>query len=196
MQISFSRAFPRTVVATLAIGAAACGDNAMPTKPNIGSPTSLRADQSPTDHSRMIRIMDECDRATFDAAVGAGTCLRTGGVKFDKFVAELTRMQVAPEWRFSPDKLVLRVGDTFGATNGGGEMHSFTEVAEFGGGIVPFLNDLAGTPNVAPECRALQLTELIAPGASVSEVADEAGDEKYQCCIHPWMRATVHIAAK
>ena len=43
---------------------------------------------------------------------------------------------------------------------------------------------------------ALELSDLVAPGATTSEVADEAGDEKYQCCIHPWMRAAVHIAEK
>lgn len=186
-------AFSRTLLAAIAVGAAACSDNAMPTRPNIGSPTSLRADRSSVDQAHMIRMMDECDPITF---AGAATCVRNGGVKFDKFVAELTRMQRAPEWRFSPDNVVLRVGDTFGATNGGGEVHSFTEVKEFGGGIIPFLNVLAGTPNVAPECRDIKPSALVAPGASVSEVADEAGDEKYQCCIHPWMRATVHIAAK
>ena len=29
-----------------------------------------------------------------------------------------------------------------------------------------------------------------------SEVEDDAGVEKYQCCIHPWMRTEVRIAAR
>ena len=49
---------------------------------------------------------------------------------------------------------------------------------------------------IAPECAALSFADALAPGATFSETTDEAGDEKYQCCIHPWMRAVVHIAAK
>jgi plastocyanin len=105
-------------------------------------------------------------------------------------------MQTVPSWKMAPGNVNLRVGDVLAATNAGGEGHTFTEVEEFGGGVVGFLNALAGTPNIAPECEAKQLSDLIAPGATRSEVTDEAGDEKYQCCIHPWMRAVVHIAAK
>jgi hypothetical protein len=48
------------------------------------------------------------------------------------------------------------------AVNKGGETHTFTRVAEYGGGIVPFLNDLAQTPIVAPECSAE--TTFVPPG--------------------------------
>ena len=43
------------------------------------------------------------------------------------------------------------------------------------------------------ECRQAQFRP---PGAGTSEVTDEADDEKYQCCIHPWMRTVVHVAEK
>jgi hypothetical protein len=79
------------------------------------------------------------------------------------------------------------------AVNLGGETHTFTEVDDFGGGIVPQLNDLAGVPVPAPECLALVSDDFIPPGGSDSEVEDEEGTELYQCCIHPWMRAKVHI---
>lgn len=187
---------PGVVLATIAISLAACSDASMPTKPGISSPTTLRADRSSHDHMKMVRMMDECDPATFNAAIGAGTCVRNGGMKFDQFISVLTRLQTVPSWRFAPDNVNLRVGDILAATNTGGEGHTFTEVEEFGGGFVDFLNGLAGTPNKAPECVALALSDLVAPGATKSEVTDEAGDEKYQCCIHPWMRAVVHIAAK
>ena len=96
--------------------------------------------------------MDECDPATFDAALNQpGACVRNGGMKFDQFVSVLTRLQTVPAWRFAPDNVNLRVGDILAATNAGGEGHSFTEVKEFGGGVVDFLNALAGTPNKAPE---------------------------------------------
>jgi hypothetical protein len=78
--------------------------------------------------------------------------------------------------------------------NHGGEVHTFTEVEEFGGGIVPALNNLAHTPVEAPECKALESDDFIAPGATYeSDTEQEPGEEKYQCCIHPWMRLTAHI---
>ena len=70
-------------------------------------------------------------------------------------------------------------------------MHTFTRVAAFGGGIVPFLNALSGTPNVAPECNPATL-DFLAAGASQSVVIANDGAEKYQCCIHPWMRMVVN----
>ena len=75
-------------------------------------------------------------------------------------------------------------------------MHTFTRVAKFGGGIIPFLNDLAGTPNVVPECLDAGPSEFMLPGGIDSETLDQAGDIKYECCIHPWMRTTVHVRAK
>ena len=187
---------PGVVLATIVVGLAACSDASMPTKPGVASPSTLRADRSSSGHSMTIRMKDECDRDTFDAAIAPGTCLRNGGMKFDQFVSVLTRMHTVPAWSFVPGNVNLLVGDTRIAVNDGGEVHTFTEVSEFGGGVVGFLNDLAGTPDVADGCKNLALSDFIAPGGSVSEVTDKAGDEKYQCCIHPWMRAVVHIAAK
>jgi hypothetical protein len=67
---------------------------------------------------------------------------------------------------------------------------------EFGGGIVPELNELTGLTTIAPECNQLVPSDFLAPGASSSEEEEEAGVEKYQCCIHPWMRAEVRITEK
>ena len=90
----------------------------------------------------------------------------------------------------------MKAGQNLVAINQGGETHTFTEVEEFGGGIVPNLNQLAGVPNVAPECTQLQPGDFLRPGARSSETEDESGVEKYQCCIHPWMRAEVKISEK
>ena len=90
----------------------------------------------------------------------------------------------------------MSVGQMLMATNKGGETHTFTEVDEFGGGIVDQLNQLSGLTTVAPECSALTPRDFLAPGASSREVEEEAGVEKYQCCIHPWMRAQVRISEK
>ena len=95
-------------------------------------------------------------------------------------------------WRFAPaNNVQARVGQTLLAINRGGEAHTFTEVEEFGGGIVPVLNQLSGNTEVAPECRTLAADDFIPPGGTYSDEVEETGTERYQCCIHPWMRATV-----
>jgi hypothetical protein len=73
----------------------------------------------------------------------------------------------------------------------GGEVHTFTHVAAFGGGIVPLLNDLAGVPNVAPECTSLAQGDFVTPGTTYEEDIVDPGTQRFQCCIHPWMRLEV-----
>jgi hypothetical protein len=143
--------------------------------------------------ARLVSMNDACDSATFNAAVGPGTCNRPGGVAFSEFVAQLTVHQSAGAWHNAPPRMSAKVGETIVAVNRGGETHSFTRVAAFGGGIVPFLNALAGTPNVAPECAAIPLAELLPPGGTDTEQPLVAGTTLFQCCIHPWMRTTVHV---
>jgi len=144
----------------------------------------------------IINMMDNCDRETFDAVVGPGTCVRDGGMKFDQFIAQLTRLGFVGSWHFSRPVANARVGQSLLVTNHGGEVHTFTEVEEFGGGIVANLNDLAGVPNVAPECQNLAAGDFVAPGGTFTETEDEEGNEKYQCCIHPWMRLDLHVTEK
>ena len=56
------------------------------------------------------------------------------------------------------------------------------------------LNDLLGLTTVAPECQTLGQSDFVAPGQSTpADEPEEIGDEHYQCCIHPWMRMTVHV---
>ncbi len=143
----------------------------------------------------MVNMHDACEPDSFNAAAGPGTCIRNGGVTFDLFIAELTKHQSVGAWHFAPGVTPnARVGETFLASNTGGEVHTFTEVADFGGGIIPPLNQLSGNPNVAPECNALDPDDFVAPGQTYQETVDHTGTVKYQCCIHPWMRlvATVH----
>jgi plastocyanin len=141
---------------------------------------------------RNISLMDACDPATFNAAVGPGACVRSGGMTFQRFLAELQAHGSVGAWHFAPTLVNARVGDLLLATNRGGEVHTFTEVEDFGGGIVPSLNQLSGNPTVAPECTALEADDFVAPGTTYSDEVEEAGTEKYQCCIHPWMRLVVN----
>lgn len=179
-----------TLVAAAAVITAGCADSNMSTGPSRLASSSASADNV-NDRTKTVRMMDECDPLSF--AAHNLSCMRNGGVTFDQFSAQLARLHYVPEWKFAPGKVNLRVGDVLASFNAGGETHTFTEVEEFGGGIVPQLNAAAGLTTVAPECREAQ---FLPPGAGTSEVADEAGVEKYQCCIHPWMRAVVQISEK
>ena len=139
----------------------------------------------------IVNMFDACDPDTFNAPpLEPGTCVRAGGVTFPRFIAELTRLGFIGPWRFSPSTSNVEVGQRFVATNKGGEVHTFTGVAAFGGGRVPLLNELAGVPDVAPECAILQpgADDFVPAGGTFRTAVERTGDLKFQCCIHPWMR--------
>lgn len=141
-----------------------------------------------------VRLLDVCEPITFNAELGAGSCTRSsGGVTFERFIAILTQTGNIGSWRITPTVLSLREGATVPVTNVGGEAHTYTEVEEFGGGIVPQLNALTGNTTVAPECTMLGGSDFLPAGQTVNHTFDEIGEEKYQCCIHPWMRQVVRV---
>jgi plastocyanin len=162
----------------------ACGDAAPPTEPAAARLAKGR-------DTRLVQMMDACDPQTFNAALGPGTCVRSGGVRFDRFLRLLGAHQKVGAWHFAPPKVNARVGQTLLAVNRGGEVHTFTEVEEFGGGIVPELNELSGNPTPAPECLALSGADFVPPGGTFADEVEEPGTELYECCIHPWMRTVV-----
>jgi len=184
-------------------GQSAPGTTLSPTGPSnfdvsaVANSTASRRTAASVPREVMVNAKDACDPDTFNAAIGPGTCVGPGGgVTFQHFIDALTRMRAIGSWHFAPPSVQVRVGQTFLVTNRGGETHTFTEVEEFGGGIVPMLNDLAHVPTEAPECKRLEADDFIASGAIYKEDIDEAGVEKYQCCIHPWMRLEAHISDK
>ena len=177
----------RISLALLGSLAGACNPESDPSAPNPSFAKEGR--------ERTVKIQDGCDPTSFDAVLGAGACTRNGGITFDKFIELLGAHQSVGAWHFAPGDLNVQVGDELVAINEGGEEHTFTEVEEFGGGIVPDLNTLSGNPVPAPECLVTTL-ERLAPGGRFSEEVEEEGDEHYQCCIHPWMRMTVHAHEK
>src|SRR4051812_15332281 len=131
-----------------------------------------------------VSIRDACDSASFNAALGAGTCVRAGGTTLAAFNTELNATGRVAAWTFDPASLTLRSGQMIMATNNGGEEHTFTEVAVFGGGIVPALNTASGNPLEAPECITITAADHIKPGASFTTDAEtEIGVHRYQCCI-------------
>jgi plastocyanin len=141
-----------------------------------------------------VSILDACDSASFNAALGAGTCTRAGSVTFAEFNNELNATGRVASWTFEPTAFTLRLGQAIAALNTGGEVHTFTLVANFGGGIVPELNTASGNLVMAPECALLTPADNIVPGSTfTTDVAKLVGTAHYQCCIHPWMRATVTV---
>ena len=171
---------------------AACSDSLPIDQTAPTAPTAARAGAAGADDGvRRIEMLDACDPTSFDAVLGAGSCTRPGGLSFSSFIEQVTRKGEAGAWRFAPGNVEARVGQTLLAINRGGEVHTFTEVEEFGGGVVDVLNQLSGDTDVAPECLALAPSDFIAAGGTATDEVETTGTERYQCCIHPWMRTTV-----
>src|SRR5262245_2848386 len=184
------RRTPLIAVFGLALIQAACADSPTPTAAR--SPSGLASADRTVDgeSGKVVSIFDGCDPATFTQ--NGVSCIRPGGVRFDQFLAQITPTHQPGAWHFAPSQLNVKVGDTFIAVNRGGETHTFTEVEHFGGGFIQALNDLSGNPVEVDECKNLATANVLAPGQTFVDEADEAGDELYQCCIHPWMRVVIH----
>ena len=181
------------------------GSSATPLGPSAitsgGSPAGITA-ASPSARGlpdRIVSMFDACDPETFNApppaGVGPGTCVRSGGVTFANFLEQLGKHASIGSWHFAAPNTAAKVGQTFVAVNRGGEVHTFTEVEEFGGGIVPPLNALTNNLVVAPECTTLAPDDFVAPGGTYrEEPLEHAGTARFMCCIHPWMRLEAKVA--
>ena len=78
-----------------------------------------------------------------------------------------------PNWDFEPDILTVRKGTIVSVVDQGGEPHTFTEVAKFGGGFVPGLNG-PGETVVLPRPRE-RARRQIAPAARGPSANGAAG---------------------
>jgi hypothetical protein len=132
--------------------------------------------------SRQVQMLDDCDPATFNAAIGPGTCTKDGTTTFQAFIGQLLAQGRAPAWRFAPAQLNLDAGGTLQANNRGGEDHTFTEVANFGGGCIAALNDLLGLTPV-PECAGFPggafAATLVPAGGTVTTAPLPPGIHRY-----------------
>ena len=174
--------------------------------PLIGLAFVLSSHGGASPSAAEFRLRDDCDPKTFNANVAPGTCVGNGGTTFPKFIQELTEDRIAGAWRISPDKTEVDAGQPTMLVSRGGELHTFTRVQKFGGGIVPLLNQLTGNNVVAPECQDLNPAAKtmgnipVFPGAAVmgptgATAALPVGTTHFQCCIHPWMRTTIEVQA-
>lgn len=91
--------------------------------------------------TKTIIMRGACDPASFNAAVGPGTCVsgNQGNTLFSDFIGELQSDHIAAAWRFNPllnateghfnlARLDLTDGDQTTIQNAGGETHTFTRV--------------------------------------------------------------------
>ena len=173
----------------------ACTESRNPAAPaeTSAAPQQVRSPDGPSinlNSGPRILMLDQCEPDSFNAAAGPGTCInRNGGLGFDTFIALLQKHGTVPSWRFSPDTIHVPAERTLPIVNAGGEVHTFTPVEAFGGGIVPDLNALSGNPVPAPECLVLAGSDFIPSGAQTTRTFQPDAAGKFQCCIHPWMRA-------
>ena len=114
---------------------------------------------------------------------------------FDTFVNQLVTTGESPLWRFIPSRLTMAGDGTVQAINIGGETHTFTEVAAFGGGCVDEVNELLGLEAV-PECaQAPEIFETTIVDPWQTRLFEVSGDgtHYFMCVIHPWQRTTLRV---
>ena len=146
-----------------------------------------------------IVALDECDPATFNAALGPDFCKNVTLGAFttlSNLFAKAAAGHPDQGWDFEPDTLKIKEGTTLSVADQGGEPHTFTEVTNFGGGFIPRLN--APGENTVPECSggfsnvAVARTRIL-QGSNVNITDLSKGEHLFQCCIHPWMRVKVEV---
>jgi plastocyanin len=162
-----------------------------------GATQAVAQGSSPT--PAQVVALDECDPATFNAALGPAFCHNVTLGAFttlSDLFAKAAAGTPDPNWDFEPDTLHIKKGTPLIVVDQGGEPHTFTEVKQFGGGFIPGLNSgqetvsecSGGFANIAvARTRILQGSQLQVSGLS-------KGEHLFQCCIHPWMRTKVEVS--
>src|ERR1700682_3754966 len=151
-----------------------------------------------------VVALDECDPATFNAALGPDFCKNVALAALGYATTLSDLFQKAgngtpdPGWDFEPDTVKINEGATLSVVDQGGEPHTFTEVAEFGGGFIGPLNHGEATVR---ECAggfsnlAVAKTRIL-QGSHVDITGLKEGKHLFECCIHPWMRVTVEVKGR
>jgi plastocyanin len=170
-----------------------------PTFPRLTGKTD-NADEHSLSHAQVVAL-DECDPTTFNAALGPDFCKNVALAALGYATTLSDLFQKAGEgkpdrgWDFEPDTLNLKEEGILSVVDQGGEPHTFTEVAQFGGGFIAPLNHGEAT---VQECDggfskvAVAKTRIL-QGSTVQITGLSKGEHHFQCCIHPWMRMTVEV---
>jgi plastocyanin len=169
-----------------------------PAQEHEDAPNHLKIAPTPV----QIVALDECDPTTFNAALGPDFCKNVAlafaapfATTFQDLFSEAKEGHPDASWDFEPDAVTINKGTPLIVVNQGGEPHTFTEVAKFGGGFVEGLN--GGEPTV-PECAGGFATLGVAKtrilqGSHVEITGLSKGTHRFECCIHPWMRVKVEV---
>lgn len=161
--------------------------------------STLALAQEDSSSLAQVVALDECDPATFNAALGPDFCrnIALGAVTtLSTLFSEAQAGTPDPNWDFEPDIVNMKSQATLIAVDQGGEPHTFTEVAQFGGGFIPGLNGPGET--TVPECVggfsnvAVAKTRIL-QGSETHITGLSKGEHRFQCCIHPWMRVKVQV---
>jgi hypothetical protein len=155
-------------------------------------------------------LVDDCDPrigAGWNTPTDMTGCIRDGGSvsrpEFAAFLLSPLSLSVVghPSWTISPTYLTAVPGGELTVRNTGGRGHTFTEVADFGGGFVGVVPPIPNPPPLntglvtAPEC--LEATDdVLAPRDQITVNGLAEGNHKFMCCIHPWMRAVIKVQAE
>jgi len=156
-----------------------------------------------------VRARDQCDPATFNAGRANPLCTgsNTGSVTLQQFQDALPNGGHGA-WKFNPGPSGSHIdqGGLVQFTSDGGERHTFTRVASFGGGIAAGLNVAVGNAPTTPECAAMvaggplhATPQGIIIAADTEQLVQAGGtllppgQHLFQCCIHPWMRTTITV---
>ena len=148
-----------------------------------------------------IVALDECEPSSFNAALGTDFCRNVAlaalgfATPLDKLFSQAAAGAPDPGWDFEPDQVSMKKGAVLSVVDQGGEPHTFTEVAKFGGGFIDGLNHGEAT---VPECAGgfanvkVARTRII-QGSHADISGLTKGKHLFQCCIHPWMRVEVDV---
>jgi plastocyanin len=157
----------------------------------------VMAQEAPPAAAQIVAL-DECDPVTFNAVLGPDFCHNVAlgaSTTLSDLFAKAAAGTPDPGWDFEPDEVNIRKGATLTVVDQGGEPHTFTEVAHFGGGFIPPLN--AGEDTI-PECSggfsnvAVARTRIL-QGSQLQITGLSKGEHLFECCIHPWMRVKVRV---
>lgn len=145
-----------------------------------------------------VRMLDDCDPATFNAAIGPGTCVGDGDTTFEEFINELADGGDG-HWKNNPRETDVELGEPVRLVNRGGELHTFTKVESFAdGGCIDPINIALGVPSRdLAFCFAAFTDPVLAVAAGAESVVPasllEVGHNHFQCMFHPWMQTTIHV---
>jgi len=164
-----------------------------------GATLALAQEKEKTPPLTQIVALDECDPTTFNANAGPDFCKNVAlgfSTTFDNLFAEAAAGTPDPNWDFEPDTVSIKKGTILSVVDQGGEPHTFTEVAQFGGGFIAGLNGPGET--TVPECSggfgnvAVAKTRIL-QGSHIEVTGLSKGEHRFECCIHPWMRVKVEV---